>query len=121
MQAAASAAQQPVAAPVSSPRRLQPAASAGACCRRAPAVVPPAPSGVPLPPGYVIGPDDVLSVVFWRDKDMSADVAVRPDGKITLPLVNDIQAAGKTPEQLRAAITRGGRRGSSKTPLSRWS
>jgi polysaccharide biosynthesis/export protein len=57
-----------------------------------------------LPPGYVIGAQDVLSIVFWRDKDMSADVTVRPDGKISLPLVNEIQAAGFTPEQLRARI-----------------
>ncbi len=42
------------------------------------------PAGVELPPGdYVIGPDDILSVVFWRDKEMSADVVVRPDGRIT--------------------------------------
>ena len=50
---------------------------------------------------YVIGPDDILSVVFWRDKDMSVDVVVRPDGKISLPLVNDVQAGGLTPSQLR--------------------
>jgi polysaccharide export outer membrane protein len=50
---------------------------------------------------YIIGPDDVLSVLFWRDKDMSYDVVVRPDGKISLPLVNDIQAGGLTPSQLR--------------------
>ena len=50
---------------------------------------------------YIIGPDDVLSVLFWRDKDMSYDVVVRPDGKISLPLVNDIQAGGLTPGQLR--------------------
>jgi polysaccharide export outer membrane protein len=56
------------------------------------------------PPAYVIGPNDTLSVVFWRDKDMSADVVVRPDGNITLPLLNDIQAAGLTPEQLRERI-----------------
>ena len=42
---------------------------------------------------YVIGPDDVLTVVFWRDKDMSADVVVRPDGKISLPLINDVRRA----------------------------
>jgi polysaccharide biosynthesis/export protein len=58
-----------------------------------------------LPPGYVIGAMDVLSVVFWRDKDMSADVTVRPDGKISLPLLNEISAAGSTPEELRARIT----------------
>jgi polysaccharide export outer membrane protein len=57
-----------------------------------------------LPTGYVIGPDDVLSVVFWRDQDMTADVVVRPDGKITLPLINDIQAAGLTPEELRLRV-----------------
>jgi polysaccharide export outer membrane protein len=43
-------------------------------------------------------------VVFWREKDMSAEVTVRPDGKISLPLLNDIQAAGLTPEQLRANL-----------------
>jgi polysaccharide biosynthesis/export protein len=61
-------------------------------------------AGVVVPPDYVIGPEDVLSIVFWRDKDMSADVVVRPDGKISLALLNDIEAAGYTPEQLRANI-----------------
>jgi len=64
-----------------------------------------APAGVPTPADYVIGPDDVLTVVFWRDKDMSSDVAVRPDGKISLPLLNDVQAAGLTPDQLRVQLT----------------
>jgi polysaccharide export outer membrane protein len=64
-----------------------------------------APASVPLPAGYLIGPEDVLSIVFWKDKDMSADVVVRPDGKISLPLVNEVQAAGLTPEQLRARLT----------------
>jgi polysaccharide export outer membrane protein len=63
------------------------------------------PKGVDTPPDYVIGPDDVLSIVFWRDKDMSDDVAVRPDGKISLPLINEVQASGLTPEQLRVALT----------------
>ena len=54
---------------------------------------------------YVIGPDDVLSVLFWRDKDLSTDVVVRPDGKISLPLVNDIQAGGLTPSELRDAVS----------------
>ncbi len=58
-----------------------------------------------VPADFVFGPDDVVSVLFWRDKDMSADVTVRPDGRISLPLINDIQAAGLTPEQLRRAIT----------------
>jgi polysaccharide export outer membrane protein len=57
------------------------------------------------PPDYVIGPDDVLEVLYWRDKDVSAEVVVRPDGMISLPLLNDVRAAGLTPEQLRDSIT----------------
>jgi polysaccharide export outer membrane protein len=53
----------------------------------------------------VIGPDDVLTVIVWREKDLSTDVVVRPDGKVSLPLLNDVQAAGHTPEQLRATVT----------------
>jgi polysaccharide biosynthesis/export protein len=63
-----------------------------------------------VPPGYVIGPEDVLQVTFWREKDMSSEVIVRPDGKISLPLVNDVYAEGLTPEQLRARITEEARR-----------
>jgi polysaccharide export outer membrane protein len=58
------------------------------------------PVGITPSADYVIGPEDVLSVVFWRDKDMSLEVNVRPDGKISLPLLNDVQAAGLTPVQL---------------------
>ncbi len=57
-------------------------------------------TGVTTPSDYVIGPEDVLSVVFWRDKDMSLEVTVRPDGRISLPLLNDVDAAGMTPSQL---------------------
>jgi polysaccharide export outer membrane protein len=63
-------------------------------------------TSVVLPPGYVIGAEDVLSIVFWRDKDMSADVVVRPDGKISLPLLNDVDAAGLTPDQLRSQLVK---------------
>lgn len=63
------------------------------------------PAGAAPPADYVIGPDDVLTVLFWRDKDMSGDVAVRPDGKITLPLINELHAAGLTPDQLRVRVT----------------
>jgi polysaccharide biosynthesis/export protein len=59
-----------------------------------------------LPPGYVIGAEDVLGIVFWRDQDMTGDATVRPDGKITLPLVGDIQAIGLTPEALRDVINK---------------
>jgi polysaccharide export outer membrane protein len=61
-------------------------------------------------PAYVIGPSDVLSIVFWREKDMTADVLVRPDGNISLPLLNEIQAAGLTPAQLRERIVKEARR-----------
>ncbi len=56
-------------------------------------------------PAYVIGPEDVLDVNVWKEPDMTRVVPVRPDGKITLPLINDVQAAGSTPQQLGAAVT----------------
>lgn len=56
------------------------------------------------PAGFVIGPEDVLSIVFWRDKEMSTEVTVRPDGKISLPLLDEVQAAGLTPAELRADL-----------------
>jgi polysaccharide export outer membrane protein len=62
-------------------------------------------TGITPPPDYVIGPSDQLSIVFWREKDLSADVLVRPDGKISLPLLNDVQAGGLTPDQLREKVT----------------
>jgi polysaccharide export outer membrane protein len=66
---------------------------------------PAVPNQVELPPGYVIGAEDVLTIVFWREKDLSMDAAtVRPDGMITLPLLNDLHAAGLTPDQLRERI-----------------
>ena len=57
-----------------------------------------------MPADYVIGPGDVLAIVFWRDEQLSLDVVVRPDGKISMPLLNDIDAAGLTPEQLRHKV-----------------
>lgn len=62
------------------------------------------------PPKYVIGPYDVLSILFWREKDLSADVVVRPDGMISLPLLNDVKAVGLTPVQLRNQIVASARR-----------
>ena len=60
----------------------------------------------PLPSGYVIGPDDVLLIKYWRNDDMSAEVTVRPDGLISLPLLNEIKAGGLTPEQLREKVSK---------------
>jgi polysaccharide export outer membrane protein len=63
-----------------------------------------APAAPELPGDYLIGPDDILTIVFWREKDLSGDVPVRPDGRISLPLINDIVAAGLTPDQLRIKL-----------------
>ncbi len=90
------------------PASSQPAPAAqGAEGRAETAVAATSTVAAPLPPGYVIGPDDVLQIVFWREKDLSAEVVVRPDGRISLPLLNDVVAAGRTPEQLRAALIAG--------------
>ncbi len=67
----------------------------------APAASPPA---AEPPEGYVIGPEDVLGILFWRDTEMTGDVTVRPDGKVTLPLLGDIQAAGLSPDALTKVI-----------------
>jgi polysaccharide biosynthesis/export protein len=56
-------------------------------------------------PGYVIGPEDMLDINVWKEPDVSRTVPVRPDGKISLPLINDVQAAGSTPQQLASAVT----------------
>lgn len=54
---------------------------------------------------YVIGPEDVLQIEVWREKNLSGTVPVRMDGKISLPLIRDVQAAGLTPLQLRDSLT----------------
>jgi len=54
---------------------------------------------------FRIGPEDILDVQVWKNSDLSRIVPVRPDGMISLPLVNDIQAAGLTPTDLRQQIT----------------
>ena len=64
----------------------------------------PATGAITPPADYVIGPEDVLVILFWRDKEISTETTVRPDGKISLLLVNEIQAAGLTPEELRLSI-----------------
>ena len=56
-------------------------------------------------PNYLIGADDVLSVVVWKEPEISRILPVRPDGKISLPLLSDLVAAGMTPTQLASAIT----------------
>jgi polysaccharide export outer membrane protein len=66
----------------------------------------PSPAGPDACPGeYVIGPEDVLDIAVWSNTDLTRTVPVRPDGKISLPLLNDVQAAGTTPMQLRKVLT----------------
>jgi polysaccharide export outer membrane protein len=59
----------------------------------------------PEPSDYVIGSDDVLHISVWKEPDLTETLPVRPDGKISMPLLNDITAAGLTPLQLRDVIT----------------
>lgn len=92
----------PCAAQAPPSRPAAPAAQTNARGATPPPVA--AAPGVNLPPEYTIGADDVLSIVFWRDKELTADVTVRPDGKISLPLLNDVQASGLTPAQLKDRI-----------------
>jgi polysaccharide biosynthesis/export protein len=54
---------------------------------------------------YVIGPEDVLHIAVWKEAELTATLPVRPDGKISLPLLNDVQAAGLTPIQLGESVT----------------
>jgi polysaccharide export outer membrane protein len=55
---------------------------------------------------YVIGPEDVLDIAVWNNTNVSRTVPVRPDGKISLPLLNDVQASGLTPAELREILTK---------------
>jgi polysaccharide export outer membrane protein len=55
---------------------------------------------------YYIGPEDVLDINVWRNKDLSKIVMVRPDGRISLPLIGDVQASGLSPTELTADINR---------------
>src|SRR5687768_13768837 len=87
-------------------------ASAAAAFAQAPAPAQPRPgqqaaapaAGVEVPAEYLVGPEDVLGIVFWRDTEMTGDVTVRPDGKITLPLIGDIHAAGLSTVTLKGVI-----------------
>jgi polysaccharide export outer membrane protein len=55
---------------------------------------------------FKIGPLDQLSLVVWKNKELSADVIVRPDGVVTLPLIGDVRAAGRTPTDIQNEVTR---------------
>jgi polysaccharide export outer membrane protein len=108
----------PAAAPeapvvASTPEAARPAATpAPPAAPAAPSAARPAPPAAPVPAvvepqseAFRIGPEDVLDVQVWKNADLSRVVPVRPDGMISLPLVNDIRAAGLTPVELRQQIT----------------
>jgi polysaccharide export outer membrane protein len=76
-----------------------------AACAPRPALVGPAPQDAGVPPTYVIGPGDRLSVFVYDQPQLSTAVPVRPDGRISTPLVSDVMAAGKTPTELADLLT----------------
>ena len=84
------------------------AAGAAACMLiLAGCATPPPPSTAamaPINPDYLIGPGDSVNIIVWRNPEVSMTVPVRPDGKITTPLVEDLPAAGKTSTQLARDI-----------------
>ena len=73
-------------------------------CRSAPPQLPPE-RVVGEVEDYVIGVPDVLRIHVWREDELTTEVVVRPDGKISLPLLQDVQAEGLTPEELRQSLT----------------
>jgi len=58
-------------------------------------------------PGYTIGPSDILQIIVWKEPDLTRDVTVRFDGMITVPLLGDLHAAGRTPGQLADSLAEG--------------
>lgn len=89
--------------PLWAQERPSPAFATAAAARSA-APVPNRAVAAPLPQDYVIGADDVLQVHFWREQDLSTEVVVRPDGRISLPLLRDVSAMGLTPDELGGRI-----------------
>ncbi len=68
----------------------------------------PAPSSVPsVEHRYKVGPLDVLSITVWRNPELSTTVTVRPDGRISMPLIDDVMAAGKNPSEVARELERG--------------
>jgi polysaccharide export outer membrane protein len=108
------AAQPDVAAATAAAAAPVAAVAIDAATAPAPAPAPPAPtpviardpSTIDMAKQYLIGPEDVLDVTVWKNcPDLCRTVPVRPDGKVSLPLVNDVQAAGMTPMDLRKMLT----------------
>ncbi len=79
-------------------KKAQPGPSQADASRRMPSVS-------PVDASYLIAPDDVLSIDVWKETEITRSVPVRPDGKISLPLLNDVQAAGLTATDLASVVT----------------
>lgn len=58
-----------------------------------------------VPPEFRVGPGDVLQIDVWKEKELSGDVVVRPDGRISLPLLKDLEVTGMTPMEIQKALT----------------
>jgi polysaccharide export outer membrane protein len=86
----------PMAAPARAPAPPPPTLAAGT----APEAAAAAPPSDPSSDSYQIGPGDELNIFVWRNPDLTSKVPVRPDGKISIPLVEDVSAIGKTPSVL---------------------
>ncbi len=71
----------------------------------APSPEPTAPQPPALGASYLIGPEDVLRIAVWKEPELTVTLPVRGDGKISLPLLNDVPAAGQTPMQLASLVT----------------
>jgi polysaccharide export outer membrane protein len=78
---------------------------AGACAGQQPGIEEAGNQFAPHVEGdYKIGVDDRLQVTVWRNPELSVTVPVRPDGKISMPLIGDVEAGGRTPEQVAATV-----------------
>jgi polysaccharide export outer membrane protein len=95
--AVAGSAQQDKPAPAPAPERVE--------APKVPSSLPPDATGLPIDPhSYIIGPEDIIRISIWREPDLSKIAQVRPDGKITMNLIGDLQASGLTPERLAAQL-----------------
>jgi polysaccharide biosynthesis/export protein len=93
--------EQPPPAAQAAPDKPDPAKPAAEAAAEAKPAAPLAPVD---PKAYIIGPEDLISIRVWREPENSGQFTVRPDGKVSVPLVGEIQAAGLTPEKLSESI-----------------
>lgn len=93
-------------APGASAQTSNPGAASTSPTAATPAAATPAPvlPASPVPPDYIIGPGDTLQIFVWRNPELAATIPVRPDGKISTPLVEDMVAVGKNPSALARDI-----------------